>query len=1492
MRLALLVLALVPAAVAQPAPIPTLAAAPTAYVGGRWFDGTAFVARDTTWADDGVFVARLASAPVRVVELGGEYVVPPFGDAHLHALYSPESLGSTDSLLVSRGVFYVLNPHVSATDRAAVRGTETVVDVAYAVGGVTTARSHLATAFEARALGLQPWDVWGPRGDEIRASRRVEGDAYHLAPAVDDLDAVWPLVLDSGTDVVKVILNRSQGWADGDPEAQAGVSPAVLREVVRRSRAAGLRVVAHVETAADLRVAIEAGVDVLAHAPGYGVVDGDPATAESGAFALDGALLRDWAASGIPVTPTLARGPLSARYLPSPPSPATLDTVRAAHARLLRQLDAAGVPIAFGADSGGLWVWDDAAYAVEAGGLTPLAALRAWSVTTPRAAFPDRAIGRLAPGFEASLLSLACDPTADWACTERVRVREKQGRAVGQAPRLHPSAGATAYVGGRWFDGERFAARDTTWAVGGVFVPARPAGWTPEAGRVVRLGGRFVVPPFGDAHTHMLSDVYTSPGQVERFERDGVFYALVLTDRYTWAAPLLPTFAGAETIDVAYAHGGLSSDRTHPSQVYEWQALRLVGRELTPGDRRRIQESRLAEDDAYWSLDSLDDLDATWDAFLAHNPDVVKVYLLDAAGELGPATSGMTGLPTGRGLSPAVLRAVVERAHAAGLRVIAHVETGADMALAVESGADGFAHLPGYGYRAGRDAPYLIDDATLAASGERRLTYVPTSVVGDSYNQDRPARAAIARDLHRRQLRRLHDAGARIALGADRWNVTSKGEADFMNAHGFFDRATLLDLWSRVTPQVVFPDRAIGRLGAGFEASLLALACDPLADWACTGQIVHREKQGQTLGDDSAAEAAALRYQIRVDPQARQLRVEGTWAGGDLTTVDHWARRALWGRDRDSSSVAEAEQVPGGVRFRYTVDVPERPTENTPDVSLNGRRLRTWGWDVLRFPVVRGAEPSGPVAVRYLAPDGWRAATPFGDAAQAEVTAPSLDDAARTPVLAGRIRVVEAGRARLAVRAEHPVPDSVFALALGALVGAQAAYTGRAPTVTPFAAIDLTEGKPLYAAGNFVASPSAVSFVALSGGGDPREAGYWNVLAHELAHAYTPGALVREGATFAGTADGRAWPWFREGLTEYVGDRTAHLAGLLSDAELADQLTESLQNYAEVGTAADDASRAYAEGAVVALGLDAALAAETGGRATLRDWALALLDRHAGPDAPSVSLASMREAARQLAGDRVASLFDRLTSEDPPTVRAALRDALEGSGVRLGGTGAEAVVSFDPAPSEAAAFAAFLDPTRQDPAGRRATRERLRQAAQATPAYDYPLVPTVPIATDRLADFAAGLGSPAGGAWTDLAFGDGAQVTAEVDRLALRVAGWAGAGYGGAGVSLPLGTADETADLSAYDGIEVDLDVAEGPVQIQLTSSIADRRDLPVAVIGPTDGRVTRRIAWDAFAQRTPTPGWSERAASLQVLVMGRGEPATAFVLHDVRLYRDRSEAL
>src|ERR1044071_9356775 len=79
-----------------------------------------------------------------------------------------------------------------------------------------------------------------------------------------------------------------------------------------------------------------------------------------------------------------------------------------------------------------------------------------------------------------------------------------------------PAAHGTEYRGGRWFDGTRFVER-TMYVADGVFHTRPPA----AIDSVIDLAGGFVVPPFADAHYHLV-DPNIQP-TIAAFLRDGVF---------------------------------------------------------------------------------------------------------------------------------------------------------------------------------------------------------------------------------------------------------------------------------------------------------------------------------------------------------------------------------------------------------------------------------------------------------------------------------------------------------------------------------------------------------------------------------------------------------------------------------------------------------------------------------------------------------------------------------------------------------------------------------------------------------------------------------------------------------------------------------------------------------------------------------------------------------------------------------------------------------
>ena len=61
--------------------------------------------------------------------------------------------------------------------------------------------------------------------------------------------------------------------------------------------------------------------------------------------------------------------------------------------------------------------------------------------------------------------------------------------------------------------------------------------------------------------------------------------------------------------------------------------------------------------------------------------------------------------------------------------------------------------------------------------------------------------------------------------------------------------AELLAMWTTNCARTLFPDRKLGALDPGFEASFLVLGADPLANFDAVRDIRMRVKEGITLED-------------------------------------------------------------------------------------------------------------------------------------------------------------------------------------------------------------------------------------------------------------------------------------------------------------------------------------------------------------------------------------------------------------------------------------------------------------------------------------------------------------------------------------------------------------------------------------------------------------------------------------------------------------------
>ncbi|SMB93084.1 amidohydrolase [Hymenobacter roseosalivarius DSM 11622] len=416
--------------------------------------------------------------------------------------------------------------------------------------------------------------------------------------------------------------------------------------------------------------------------------------------------------------------------------------------------------------------------------------------------------------------------------------------------RTNPASPAWELRNGQWFDGKRFQKR-VFYVKDGLLQRSRPA----HVDTVVDLRGQWVIPPFAEAHTHMLDGTRGLPAMIEKYLREGVYYVQVLTNSRRGAEAARPFLNQPRSVDAVYANGGLTSTLGHPFMAYEPRAMGFYDYTQWKIKQDTIAKSRLMENDAYWFLDSLPDLNAKWPRILAGRPDLLKIYLLDAKNYERTRRSGQLG---DKGLRPDIAAEIVRRAHAAGLRVFAHVETADDFRLGVRLGVDGFAHAPNYG---GRDCPDPADcyltAADLRAAGRRGIMMTPTVWIGYNFTPADSSRLRRHQTAQRELLRNMVRSNVAPLVGADWYGETPVGEALAWEKLGAFDHGTLLRLWTETTARAIFPSRRIGRLAPGYEASLLVLGQNPLLDFpAAVRDIRLRVKQGERLPGPPADRAA------------------------------------------------------------------------------------------------------------------------------------------------------------------------------------------------------------------------------------------------------------------------------------------------------------------------------------------------------------------------------------------------------------------------------------------------------------------------------------------------------------------------------------------------------------------------------------------------------------------------------------------------------------
>jgi hypothetical protein len=403
------------------------------------------------------------------------------------------------------------------------------------------------------------------------------------------------------------------------------------------------------------------------------------------------------------------------------------------------------------------------------------------------------------------------------------------------------SANVFEFRGGNWFDGKKFK-KSTFYSIHGVFSNKKPD----KIDQIINLNNQFVIPPFADAHCHHFDGAYNADQQIGMYLKEGVFYAKVQTDVRSGALEIKDKFNQPNSVDVSYAHGALTHTYGHGIEIYESLALGFYGDlKLYEAKIPQIAASRIRENDAYYIIDNTKDLENKWQKILDGKPDFIKIYLLTSE-DFEEKRKNIPNIRLGSiGLDPKLVPSIVQKAHAAGLRVSAHVDTATDYRIALNGGVDEMAHLPGYyvDFKENLEK-YLLTENDVRETVKRKVWIIPAPIVFGEIDVN--SREKTDNGL-RLNLGLLKKYKAKLAFGSDRYGSTPLDDVLHLQKLGVFSNLELLRIWVEDTPQTIFPNRKIGKLKEGYEATFITLTENPLTNFEAVRKVGLRFKQGKLI---------------------------------------------------------------------------------------------------------------------------------------------------------------------------------------------------------------------------------------------------------------------------------------------------------------------------------------------------------------------------------------------------------------------------------------------------------------------------------------------------------------------------------------------------------------------------------------------------------------------------------------------------------------------
>src|SRR5215213_7185224 len=109
------------------------------------------------------------------------------------------------------------------------------------------------------------------------------------------------------------------------------------------------------------------------------------------------------------------------------------------------------------------------------------------------------------------------------------------------------------FKNGNWFNGSLFEKKEM-YVRNGVFI-SKPS---KAADSTIDLNGMYIVPPFAEAHTHLLEGIGDADARIQNYLKDGVFYVKNPNNVQEWTKTIYARLNKPQTIDAVFANGGIT----------------------------------------------------------------------------------------------------------------------------------------------------------------------------------------------------------------------------------------------------------------------------------------------------------------------------------------------------------------------------------------------------------------------------------------------------------------------------------------------------------------------------------------------------------------------------------------------------------------------------------------------------------------------------------------------------------------------------------------------------------------------------------------------------------------------------------------------------------------------------------------------------------------------------------------------------------------------